>query len=421
MGEKDSFVRRVKMSQEINIGKEIEQIEDMLKKQTNKKVELIRFFLVSNSNLNEVNINTKTELINFLKHPETPYDLIEDIYDLLDQTFSRGYPNFIFEFKLKHNKSVSDLIRTLETALPDREEVAVYENSHTYLKRIGNVKEYEQEVKLKIQYEKFKEERDFGGEVNKGPLELKSTFDIVFDFEAMLCYVKCGDRRQLGAVERFLQTKVLGVFDTFEGYSFKVKHISTVVENEYYLDKQTIILLDFIENEINKNDYQITDYFTISFSNSQSDKVKSVRLGGTNLLESPEVSDRISQGDKIKSVRFQLRKELEPDKFNFSTVKIDFELTLKITFSRVRNSRHIKSDIQHIVYALNESLAKTHEEDKVKKRLNEITRKIRIQESLFLKSTLAEIRGKALALDIDETSKEKIGDMLNEYIAEGDN
>ncbi len=305
--------------------------------------------MISNSNLDEINISNKEELINFLRDPETPYELIEDIYDLLDQTFARGYPNFIFEFRLKEQYSRTNLIKALENSLPENESIMTFANSHTYVKRIGEVTETTHEVKMMVKYEKYKEERDFGGELKKGALELKSTFDIVFDFEVMLCYIKCGDRRQLAAIEYFLQTKVTGIFDTYIGYLFKTKQLSTVIENQFNLDKQTLILLDFLEKEINNEDYQITDYFTISFSNAESDKVKSVRLGGTNLLESPEVADRISQGDKIKSVRFQLRKKISSDKYNICTVKVDFEHQLKITFSKVRNAIHIRKDIHHIV------------------------------------------------------------------------
>jgi hypothetical protein len=411
------------MSREIDITREIEQIEEMLRTNTDKKIDLIRYFLISNTNIEEININSKSELITFLQHSETPYDVVEDIYDLLDQTFSRGYPNFIYEFELTRGNSITDLANVLSTALPDNEETKLDGNVQTYLKRVGDVElNLENEtVRIKVQYERFKEERDFGGTINKGMLEIKSTFDIVFDFQIELCYVKCGDRRQLSAIEEFLQTKIIGVFRTFTGYSFNVKQISTEVENQYQLDKQTIILLDFLENEINKENYKITDYFTIAFSNSHSDKVKSVRLGGTNLLESTEVADRISQGDKIKSVRFQLQKQITADKYNFSTVKIDFSQTLKITFSAVRNARHIRSDIQHIINALNESLDKTHGETKVKQRLSEITRKVRIMERTYLFSTFADLKIQLLALEIDESTKDQITLVLDKYIVEGDN
>lgn len=262
------------MAQTVNIDKEIEQIGLMLRRETERKLELIVYYLMNNSNIDQINITSKDDLITFLKDPMTPIEIIEGIYDLLDQTFSRGYPNFIYEFSLKENKSKSDLINIFETALPENESVAPFENTHTYIKRMGPVTETSSKISVKVEYEKYKEERGFGGVSERGALELKSTFDIVFDFEAMLCLIKCGDRRQLNTIEYFISTKVIGVFSQFGGFSLATKLLGTTIENEYRLDKQTIILLDFLEEEFNKHDYRITDYFTIAFSNKQSDKVK---------------------------------------------------------------------------------------------------------------------------------------------------
>lgn len=407
------------MPVDVDVSTEIDQIKDMLRTNTEDKLELIRFFLINSINIEEIRIANADGLITFLQYPDTPYEVIEDVYELLDQTFSRGYPNFIFQFELKSDVEKNDLVKNLRVAVPEDDYIQPHKDTHTYLKRIGSIQCDHNKVVIKVQFEKYKDENRLREGPKKGALELKSTFDIEFDFSIMLCYVKCGDRRQLNAVEKTIQTHITRCFEKFNGFYFRSKLEHTEVQNQFDLDKQTIVLLDFLENELIKNNYSITNYFTIAFSNSQSDKVKSVRLGGSNLLESIEVADRIRQGDKIKSVRFQLYQELNSKNAHICIVKIDFEQHLKITFSRLKTTRHIRENIHHIYNSLLSSLDKIHEEEVIKRRLNDMLRKIRVQESMFLHSIISQIKQ-----DIEELSlndKEKVTQVLDKYTLEGDN
>src|SRR5699024_490761 len=128
------------------------------------------------------------------------------------QTFSRGYPNFVSEFSLFEDVTNSDLEEALEVTFPEDESIMPIEDTHTYLKRIGKVTNSEDEVVLKLQYEKYKDENDIQGRVIKGPLEIKSTFDIIFDFQIMRCFIKCGDRRQLSFVDKIIRSHITRVF-----------------------------------------------------------------------------------------------------------------------------------------------------------------------------------------------------------------
>lgn len=75
------------------------------------------------------------------------------------------------------------------------------------------------------------------------------------------------------------------------------------------MDNQTALILDFLEEQLEMDEFLITDYFSITFENRKSTKVKAVRLSGSNLFESYEVAERMKYQDKIKSVKFQLVKE----------------------------------------------------------------------------------------------------------------
>src|SRR5699024_10347523 len=111
------------MTTEVNLDPEIDQIKTMLKRNTEEKLDLIRFFLISSSNLEVIRIANEEDLIGFLTSTDTPYEFIEIVYNLLDLTFSRGYPNFVSEFSLFEDVTNSDLEEALEVTFPEDESI----------------------------------------------------------------------------------------------------------------------------------------------------------------------------------------------------------------------------------------------------------------------------------------------------------
>ncbi|KZR56930.1 hypothetical protein A3781_20520 [Bacillus badius] len=197
-----------------------------------------------------------------------------------------------------------------------------------------------------------------------------------------------------------------------------MKQQETVFEGEFALDKQTIILLDYIENEINDTENEINDYLGASFTNSTSDKVKSVRLRGSNLLESYEVADRVRNGDKMKSVRFQLRKKITEDRYLIPTINIDFDEPLKITFGNVDNASYIPVIIDHLRTALERSLSKTYRESEVITRIQGILHRARLKDSIVIHSIIAKVKDEVLTSDISD--KELFIDILDRYLIGGE-
>ncbi|HDR4594063.1 TPA: hypothetical protein QCR33_004039 [Bacillus cereus] len=207
----------------------------------------------------------------------------------------------------------------------------------------------------------------------------------------------------------------MGVFSRFSSFSLKEKLTSTQFNNEFSLSKQTVIILDYLEEEINNDEYNISDYFGLYFSNSRSDKVKSVRLRGSNLLESYEVADRIRNGDEIKAVRFQLMKKLPNENYILSTVLIDFSCPLKITFTNMENTNYIIDIIHHLRHTLTISLNKIYQENKIKERLQNIMTIAKIKESAVIHELLSEMRRKFEQLEIGFEDKAKFIDILDSY------
>ncbi|WHY93135.1 hypothetical protein QNK12_06510 [Neobacillus cucumis] len=393
--------------------REFDTIRTMLRHESQKKLDAIQFYLGYHHQLGVV-IESIEDLFAFLNTNEATDEILWGILELLEQSFSRGYPNYIFEFQLKAGFTDSDLAQLLDESIPIGTPLSPTRQENTIVTRVGNIiHEQANFIKFKVEYERRKT-NPRGGALS-GALEIKTSFDIIFDFTCSLCYIQCGDKKLLSAIDDIMRNKVVGVFSKFCSYELKQKQIPTVFEGEYSLDKQTVIILDYVEVEINKENHEISDYSGMSFSNLRSDKVKSVRLKGNNLLESSEVSERIRMGDQIKSIRFQLRKRLNNGNYLMPTISIDFNGPLKITLNNMENTNYNTDFTRYLVKALNHSLAKVYREEETKERLTNIIHRARVRESMYIQSVLAEIRDQLDEVAISSSEKEKVIQILDSY------
>lgn len=160
-------------------------------------------------------IGSVEDLANYLRTNDIDTDLLIGIFDVLDQTISRGYPNFVFEYELNDGMALVNLKDKIETCLPFEQEKS-FNDSYVYIKRAGDVTIVDQNVlKVPVMYEKYKEEMEFGGTKKRGDQESKITFDVVFDSVTNLCYVQCGERNQSNATHRVFKKHVTRIFKSF--------------------------------------------------------------------------------------------------------------------------------------------------------------------------------------------------------------
>ncbi|MFD4706960.1 hypothetical protein ACFWM3_19115 [Gottfriedia sp. NPDC058432] len=403
----------------IDIEKEIQRIMVLMEKESDKKLEVVRHYLLRHHGV-RIGISEVEDLITFLRSDEADDDIFIGLYDELDQTFSKGYPNFIFEYKLKDRNTFNELKEKIDLCLPIDIEKNYKDDSFIFIKRIGNVSIIDDcLLKFPVTYEKFKEQTSFGGGKIMGESEIKTSFDVVFDSTQNLCYIQCGDRNHSNATHKVIQKHVTNMFETFIPFSVINKKRNTVVENEYELDKQTIILLDYIEESININGHEINDYLNVAFSNKRQDKkIRSVRLGGNNLLESFEVGDRIRLGDQIKSVRFQLRFKTNSDTFEIVNVSIDFQATIKIQYTNIQNTMNVFLINRHLITTLTNSLNKLYEEQEVLENLRTIIAKAKVRDSIFLTNVLGKVKDDINQLSLVESDRLTVLGVINRYITE---
>lgn len=401
----------------MSIDFEVDRIMKLFKTNKEKKLELIRTH-IKNNYKKKIEIRTVEDLYEYLIISEE--EEISEVFELLDQNFAQGDPYFIFEFKLFDGKTQTELKTSIETALELNKEIKYNkdEDNFVFLKRVSDIdSKINDYLRFDVRYEKYGERRISLTEVTKGALEIKTTFEVCFDFKNSLCYFKCGDTNQLSCASKVIRQNVIGMFQTFESFNlFRKMQKFTQFIGEIDQDKQTVIILDFLENGLKTSNYLITDYYTISFSNAKSEKIRSVRISGSNLLESPEFAERIRFSDRIRSVKFRFYYEIRQSNGVLATIRINFPGTLKIVFSDMSNNNFQRDFLNHIYSRLNASIKKTYEGNKLMASFQNLIRIVEAKDSIYAQNVLSEIVSKIKSEVENSNDRNRILKIINTYL-----
>jgi len=401
----------------VDIMYEIERIIKLTRNQRNKKLKLIEEHLRANYN-KSVQLHEIDDLKEYLSR-EANDDIITDIYELLDQTFSKGDPYYIIQFEIQEDKSQKDLLETIEIALPKDKDIYSSKDNFVLIKRISDVNSISSDhLTFMVKYEKYQEVIKSGQRSEQGPVDVQTSFEIFFDFQINLCYIKCGDTNQFNSAFRVMKRHMIGIFNKFSPFRINTLYKFTKFEGELELDKQTTIILDYLDDELNKDKFSITDYTAVTFANPRSDKVRSVRIGGSNLFESPEFAERIRFSDRIRSVKFQIYKETNtnPSTGVLSNIRIYFDSTLKFVFNEMENNAYQRDFVQHLFNSLINSLNKTYYAHTIKLKIQELIRVVEAKDSLMAQKVLEEIIPKIEREIEDENTRLKVLSIINSYV-----
>lgn len=382
------------MATTVNLSEDIQRIIEMTKGRTvDKKLACIQQHMRINHGINWA-LNDPETLELKLRENDIDPELIAEIYELLDQSFVQGSPYFIYQFTLLNNKDEQFLKQEIERILELNKEVAPLQNNFTYIKRVTDVEHRHGDfISFSLFYEHFDTALKPGEGKVKGVSIEKTTFEVFFDFKAHYCYFKCGDRKHMTFTQKYLSQSIRNL--SLISFTLSSKSKAVTFEGDIQFNKQTAIIFDLLEAQMDKGNFIITDYLGITFGNAKSDKVKAVKLGGNNLFESYEVAERMRFQDRIKSIKFQLVKQFTTGGNTSavtSDVRIDFPSTLKIVFSKMSNNAYQRDYIHHILSQLNISLTKTHKASEIDERIKDLVRIAEAKDSFLVQRILSGLK-----------------------------
>lgn|GEM_PF-4397163 len=347
-------------------------------------------------------------------------DELSDLYDFLDQTFSSGQPYFVYKFALRQDVTQEQLKESIQRCFPiDTPKSVDTEFPRVEIKRLTEIHlRPDDHLRFTVQYERFVESLRMDND--GGISDSKTTYDVIFDFKESLLYFNCGDSRCAVATRRVFSGLVMNTFS--ELTIFSVSHLmkQVVFENEFRLDRQTVVVLEYLENTIEQKRYEVSDYSRIAFQNMESEKVKGVRINGSNLFESIEMAERIRLGDRIKSVKFTLTRTHDSRQNAgggvTTTVRMDFTGALKILFSDEDNVAYQLDFVRHIMETFQESLNKTYNETEVRRRIQPMINKAEAKDNLTCNRILSELREKVEQQIGDLPSRTAVLELIDGYI-----
>ncbi|MBM6385240.1 MAG: hypothetical protein JSY10_14830 [Paenibacillus sp.] len=407
------------MSVLVNVREDIKKIVGMTRGRTQeKKLACIQDYLRVNYQINW-NLGSLEDLEEKLIELTNEPDIISDLYELLDQSFTQGYPLFIYEFSLLNNQTEDYLRTSIECCFPLNVEYNPSQQSYTYIKRTTPIEYIAGDLlKFSVMYEHYDEKPLIGGTSTKGNLEERVTMEVFFDFRINYCFFKCGDKKHMLCIQKYLARSVR--YLALETFSITNKIKTVKFEGEIPVHKQTALILDLLEEQINFNNYSINDYLGITFENRKSSKVRAVKLSGNNLFESYELAERMRYHDKIKSIKLQLVRLQKngggSDTTVIATVRIDFPGALKIVFTSMPNTVYSRDFIHHIISRLNVTLSKTHKAIEIEDRMQRLIRIAEAKDSFIVQRILSEIKNRIELKSSLDLSKEKFLEVLAEYM-----
>ncbi|MFD1675945.1 hypothetical protein [Alicyclobacillus fodiniaquatilis] len=400
---------------------DIKFIMKLMSTNQKKKFQLIQSFI--RKNFRDVDGFDELSELEVDLHKLTD-DALADLYEFMDQTYSQGQPYFIYEFCLKDNVTQQNLKEKIETGLPQNKSLSV-DNKYPRVEitRISEVEYHENHcLRFSITYEQFVEtprRQSDTGEESKA----KTSLDVIFDFQSSLLYFTCGENKYALATKRVIMHYLLDTFSHFSAFSMTSSVKKTKFEGDFSnLSKQSIVTLDYLDSSVEKNNYEITNYLRIAFSNVTSEKVKGVRLSGSNLFESIEMAERIRFGDTIKSVKFTLRHHRVTTSQNLtgsgtsSAVRMDFTNSLKILFSDDENVALHIDFVRHLMATLKESLQKIYTETDVKTKIQPLIERAEAKDNLIVQGILSRLKEKITTLYNGDPAGNSVISLLNEYI-----
>ncbi len=350
-------------------------------------------------------------------------DALADLYEYMDQTYSQGQPYFIYNMLLEENVSQSELRRRIESYLPIDGALSVDDKyPRIEIKRISEVEFQENHcLRFSITYEQFVEiprGQSGVGEESKQ----KTSFDVIFDFQSSFLYFTCGEAKYAIAARRVLFHYLMTTFDRFSPFSISSLIKQTAFIGDFgLLDRQSVVILDYLDSTVERDGYEITNYSRMAFSNIKSEKVKGVRLSGSNLFESTEMADRIRFGDKIKSVKFTLIRHWTTStnttgSGTTSSVRMDFTNSLKILFSDDENVAYHIDFVRHLMKTFGDSLQKTYTETEVKTKIRPLIERAEAKDNVIAQGILLRIRQKIVELIDGDPSGNLVISVLDDYI-----
>lgn len=369
--------------------KKIEILKRSIGKNKEKKIYGIQNFLqqkLGRKDLKITKIEEIEEVIDQLEDSD-----FDDMFDIITEKYNDNYPYYIYKYNFRNGKTVNDLKVRITEQFKDK-------NSQKCSDKIDICaivcNDSEDTFELIINYKIYNLKPSMNGKIREKS-EKRARGKITFLKNDGLALFGIGELRHAKDLYRFFINNYIDII-SFEPY--------TLTENSFKYDgplendRITVFLLELITNKLfEKGRVEINNYSRMGFAKlKNTEGLKSIKVGGNNLLNATEVAEQIRNGFNLKLVEFTMLWGLSNDTFLKVTISITMQDVLKITIINSENYAYneeiVKYIFNKIVELQNQGITLGTATDVLSRYFSEIENRLKMQIKIDRSNCVEELK-----------------------------
>lgn len=276
-------------------------------------------------------------------HEDRAEEILQELYYLLEYSFSTQNPNYIYSFEISERVEIID--RNLQRSLRR----VIEHGDFRFKKTKYSYDPIDKLIKIEFDYEEFAINEVSGERFRKSAGMIQLTMDFI---QKKFITSKAPNVKAHSHIFEYFKRELGAGMKPF--YILKRKR-SLNKFNDTEFSATTILIINLLFDTIPALGYDVT-LEAISFSNLDSQNIHGVRLKGFNLLTATEVLQRVHTGDDIHHLKVTLERVHtdQPEHIYFNTSFI-IDLQGKLCFI-FNEGIELNSETRDICYKLQENL-----------------------------------------------------------------
>lgn len=278
-------------------------------------------------------------------HEDRAEEILQELYYLLEYSFSTQNPNYIYSFEISERAEIVD--RNLRRSLRR----TIQHGEFEFKKTNYSYDPIDEIVKIEFDYEEFAVNEVTGESFRKSAGMIKLTMDFI---HRKFITSKAPNVKAHSHIFEYFKRE-LGAGTGMKPFYILKRKRTLNKFNDTEFSATTILIINLLFDTIPTMGYDVT-LEAISFSNLDSQNIHGVRLKGFNLLTATEVLQRVHTGDDIHHLKVTLEQihTDQPEHIYFNTSFI-IDLQGKLCFI-FNEGIELNPETRNICYKLQENL-----------------------------------------------------------------
>lgn len=311
----------------------LKSVIDSLKfRGSSKKLEVIQEYLADNFPETKFELKKKEDLLQYSELQLEAEDF-DNIFYLINQSFPIGEPYFLHKLEIINNSTLNDIKQRFDQLINqpnayETEEFTLYDITENFYDS--------KQLEVSVKYDKYSTRRVITGGIERSGDKPTNYGEIIYIFKpnSNLLLIKTGDKRNNSVAYDLLDTNFYDIIN-IDFLKLSESDINYIGPDD--AKKTTIFLLELITKHLKDDNHIIIGHTKVGFKNPSATRLKTLIVGGNNLLSDDAIADQVSNQATLKNVEMQLlwiydqRNDINVK----ATFSISIEGAIKITIKEI--------------------------------------------------------------------------------------